>query len=63
MLALANRWDDHHHPLRDGGHIKFWSINTLTKLFETEGFRVMDIRGAGRVQTLWKSAIMTGQKT
>lgn len=24
VIALLNKWDDHHNPVRRGGHIKFW---------------------------------------
>lgn len=31
-IALANRWDNHLQPLRDFGHIKFWSVDSLSSL-------------------------------
>ncbi|MBW4447799.1 MAG: class I SAM-dependent methyltransferase [Spirirestis rafaelensis WJT71-NPBG6] len=37
-LSLTNRWDLHHDPLWDGGHVKFWSKKTLGKLITQEGF-------------------------
>lgn len=40
MIAIANRWDKHHTPLWDGGHIKFWSKTTLEELFESTGFHI-----------------------
>jgi SAM-dependent methyltransferase len=57
-LAVGNKWDDHHHPLRDGGHIKFWSRRTITQLLASNGFRVVAIRGAGRLPYLWKSMLV-----
>lgn len=54
-LALANKMDQHYTALWDGGHIKFWSRETLTTLLAEFGFRVTEFRGAGRIPYLWKS--------
>ena len=62
VLALANKWDSHLTPFWDGGHIKFWSRNTLSRLLNEEGFRVVRFIGAGRVPLLWKSMIVVAQK-
>lgn len=61
-LSLANKWDFHHTPLWEGGHIKFWSKRTLSELIETEGFRVTRFLGAGRIPFLWKSMILVAEK-
>lgn len=61
-LALMGKWDFHHTPLWDGGHIKFWSRSTLTQLLESEGFQVTRFIGAGRFPYLWKSMILIAQK-
>lgn len=61
-LAIFDKWDHHHHPLEDGGHVKFWSRKTLSKLLEVEGFRVTKFLGAGRLPFLWNSMIIVGQK-
>jgi SAM-dependent methyltransferase len=37
-LSLANRWDHHHNPAWDGGHIKFFSKATLGHLWADGGF-------------------------
>jgi 2-polyprenyl-3-methyl-5-hydroxy-6-metoxy-1,4-benzoquinol methylase len=62
ILALVGKWDFHHNPLWDGGHIKFWSRETLTRLLEEEGFRVVRFRGCGRLPLLWKSMIFVAEK-
>ncbi|CAN5445953.1 class I SAM-dependent methyltransferase [soil metagenome] len=62
VLALTNKWDSHHDPLWNGGHIKFWSRPTLTKLLETEGFQVTEFIGAGRFPFMWKSMIIVAKK-
>jgi 2-polyprenyl-3-methyl-5-hydroxy-6-metoxy-1,4-benzoquinol methylase len=60
-LSAFNKWDKHHTPLWHGGHIKFWSRNTLTQLLEENGFRVTEFHGAGRLPWLWKSMILVAK--
>jgi SAM-dependent methyltransferase len=38
LLSLTNRWDHHHGPLWDGGHIKFFSKATLNQIWSEGGF-------------------------
>jgi 2-polyprenyl-3-methyl-5-hydroxy-6-metoxy-1,4-benzoquinol methylase len=61
MLSLFDKWDKHHTPLWDGGHIKFWSKNTLSNLLQEEGFEVKAFVGCGRIPYLWKSMLLVGQ--
>ena len=61
LLSVAGKWDSHHTALWDGGHIKFWSRSTLTKLLEANGFDVVDFKGAGRIYGLWKSMVLTAR--
>lgn len=61
-MALLNKWDNHHDPLWDGGHIKFWSPRTLTKLLEDERFKIAGNTGVGRFPYLWKSMICWARK-
>lgn len=42
-LSLFNRWDYHHTPLWDGGHVKFFSPKTLSKLLREGGFSVVKV--------------------
>jgi 2-polyprenyl-3-methyl-5-hydroxy-6-metoxy-1,4-benzoquinol methylase len=58
LICLAGKWDSHHTPLWDGGHIKFWSYRSLSALLESNGFDVIGFRGAGRVYGLWKSMVI-----
>jgi len=62
-LSLADKWDFHHHPLRVGGHIKFWSKPTLRALFEKGGFKAVSFHGAGRLPYLWNSMVWVFQKS
>lgn len=61
-LAVAGKWDFHHHPERVGGHIKFWSQKTLVDLFEKNGFTQVSFKGVGRVPFLWKSMVLIFKK-
>ena len=60
-LALTNRLDDHWHPLRDYGHVKFFSQETLTRLFVEQGLPVTKFRRVGRIPPLAKSMIVQGE--
>lgn len=60
-LSLLNKWDHHHTVLWHGGHIKFFSRTTLTKLIEDNGFRVVSFHGVGRFPHLWKSMILVAE--
>jgi len=62
LISLSGKWDSHHAPLWDGGHTKFWSRRTLTRLFLENGFGVLEFHGVGRVSFLWKSMILVGQR-
>lgn len=61
-ISIFGKWDSHHTALWHGGHIKFWSRKTLTRLLEETGFEVTDFRGAGRVPLLWKSMILVARR-
>jgi 2-polyprenyl-6-hydroxyphenyl methylase/3-demethylubiquinone-9 3-methyltransferase len=62
VLALAGKGDSHYYPLFDHGHIKFWSIKTLSTAYWEAGFEDLEFHGAGRGPFLWKSMIMKGAK-
>lgn len=57
-LAVAGGFDRHWHPGRDGGHIKFFSRATLTKLLEAERLAVTRLARVGRIPWLAKSMIV-----
>ncbi len=62
LLAVTNKFDDHWHPLRDYGHIKFFSKRTIFSLFEEFGFSELSFVPAGRVPPLACSMIISGVK-
>lgn len=61
-LALSNKFDEHWHPLRDFGHIKFFSRKTITALFEEFGFQNIQFKPVGRIPILACSMIVSGTK-
>jgi 2-polyprenyl-3-methyl-5-hydroxy-6-metoxy-1,4-benzoquinol methylase len=61
-LSVLDQWDKHHSALWHGGHIKFWSRESLSQLLEQNGFRVIGFSGLGRYPYLWKSMVLTAQK-
>jgi 2-polyprenyl-3-methyl-5-hydroxy-6-metoxy-1,4-benzoquinol methylase len=56
-LAVLGKLDQHFTVLWDGGHIKFFSVATLTKMLEEQGFKEIRFKFAGRLPYLWKSMI------
>lgn len=58
MLSVFNQWDVHTNPVAVGGHIKFWSKGTLSKLLSEGGFTVTDFKGCGRMPYFWKSMVI-----
>jgi 2-polyprenyl-3-methyl-5-hydroxy-6-metoxy-1,4-benzoquinol methylase len=62
VLAAAGKMDWHYTALWEGGHVKFWSRNTLTELGERAGFRPVGFAGAGRMPWMWKSMVLTFNK-
>lgn len=61
-LALSGKMDKHFTALWDHGHIKFWSINTLTQLLSEAGFVNIRFRRVGRIPILAKSMVAIVQK-
>ena len=62
VLALSGKMDNHFTALWDGGHIKFWSRETLSGLLTEQGFGDLRFVGTGRVPYIWKSMILIGKK-
>lgn len=61
-LALTNGFDQHWHPLRDYGHVKFFSKKTLINLFEEFNLRDIHFETVGRVPAFARSMIVSGVK-
>lgn len=60
-LALAGRMDRHLEPNWEGGHIKFFSPNTLSSLVSSHGYHGLSFRYYGRFFALWKSMILVAR--
>lgn len=61
-LALTGKMDAHFTALWDHGHIKFWSIRTLSELLREAGFVDIRFKRVGRVPALAKSMIAIARK-
>lgn len=57
-FSVLGVWDRHFHVHWEGGHIKFFSNQTLTTMAHPYGFTAPRFRGAGRLPYLWKSTVM-----
>ena len=62
LISLFNKFDEHVNPLWEHGHIKFWSINTLSKLCKKNRLKIIDIKFAGRFYPISKSMIFIVKK-
>lgn len=61
-LAATGRMDKHFTALWDNGHIKFWSMDTLSELLIEAGFVNVHFERVGRVPALAKSMIAIAHK-
>ena len=57
VLATTGKMDAHFSALHDGGHIKFFSVRTLSKLMLSHGFADLSFTFYGRAPWLWKNMI------
>jgi 2-polyprenyl-3-methyl-5-hydroxy-6-metoxy-1,4-benzoquinol methylase len=63
LIALLGKMDNHFTALTDCGHIKFWSIKTLTKLLEEFKFQDIEFYRVGRIHpSIAKSMIVKFKK-
>lgn len=56
-LSLVGKMDSHYTALWDGGHIKFFSVNTFSQLLAEEDFKDIKFQYTGRLPYLWKSML------
>jgi len=61
-LGLSGKMDAHFCVLDDGGHIKFFSVKTLSTLLQQHGFTDLKFNFYGRAPLLWKNMICQGHK-
>ena len=60
-LAVSGKLDKHFTVLWDNGHIKFFSVETLTKLLTSEGYTDINFKFGGRCPYLWKSMLCSSK--
>ena len=61
-MALTGKMDSHFTVLWDHGHIKFWSMKTLSALLLEAGFVDIRFKRVGRIPLLAKSMIAIARK-
>lgn len=61
-MAVTGKMDAHFTVLWNHGHIKFWSIKTLTQLLSEAGFVNISFKRVGRIPVLAKSMIAVARK-
>lgn len=62
VLAATGKLDAHFSALHNGGHIKFFSVKTLSKLVRAHGFDDLSFTFYGRAPWLWKNMICHARK-
>jgi len=62
VLAATGKMDAHFSVLHDGGHIKFFSVGTLSRLMRAHGFDDLSFTFYGRAPWLWKNMICHARK-
>lgn len=62
VLAATGKMDAHFSALHDGGHIKFFSVSTLSRLVRNHGFEDLGFTFSGRAPWLWKNMICHARK-
>jgi len=61
-LAVSGKMEAHFTVLWDHGHIKFWSIPTLTTLLSEAGFKNIRFHRVGRIPAIAKAMIAVADK-
>ncbi len=62
VIAVLGGFDRHATALWDHGHIKFWSVHTLSRLLTEAGFGPIDFEFVGRIRPLAKSMIALARR-
>ena len=63
VLAATGKMDAHFSALHDGGHIKFFSVSTLSQLVRVHRFEDLSFTFYGRAPWLWKNMICHARKS
>ena len=61
-MAVSGKLDKHFTVTWDCGHIKFFSVRTLTEMVAKQGFHNIRFKFSGRVPYLWKSMVLCARR-
>ncbi len=61
-ISLTGKWDSHHSVHWHGGHIKFFSVPSLTRMMRHAGFSEPRFDYYGRFPGFWKNMIAVATK-
>jgi len=62
VLSVTGKMDAHFSSLHDGGHIKFFSVKTLSELLRRHDFIDLKFKFYGRAPWLWMNMICQARK-
>ena len=62
-IAATGKMDAHFAALHDGGHIKFFSVKTLSQLMNSHAFTDLSFSFYGRAPWLWKNMICHARRS
>ena len=62
VLSVTGKMDAHFTALWDAGHIKFFSVKTLSQLVVSHGLTDLSFSFYGRAPWLWKNMICHARK-
>ena len=60
LLLITFNFERHFHPT--SGHIRFFTVRSLSECLEAAGFRVERVAGIGRRWPVWKSMFVVARK-
>ena len=61
-ISVTGKWDSHHSVGWHGGHIKFFSVSSLTSMIKEAGFGEPHFEYYGRFPGFWKNMIAVARK-
>jgi 2-polyprenyl-3-methyl-5-hydroxy-6-metoxy-1,4-benzoquinol methylase len=61
-ISLTGKWDVHHSVHWHGGHVKFFSVPSLTHMMLEAGFNAPRFEYYGRMPAMWKNMIAVATK-
>lgn len=62
IFSIFNIWDHAFTVSWQGGHIKFFSVTTMTQMLQELGYTDIQFNNAGRFPGIWKSIVVRAKK-